>query len=383
MAKNYYDILTVAKSATQDEIKKAYRKMAVKYHPDKNPGDKTAEEKFKEVSQAYEILGDKDKREQYDRVGHEAYTRKGYGGAGGGAGFHDPFDLFSQVFGGGGSIFDSFFGGGGGSTRNRNAPRAGADLRYDLQIEFEDAVFGAEKTIQIPRADNCSRCKGNGCEPGTSRKTCKKCGGTGQVSMTQGFFSIRQPCTACHGSGEIIEKKCRSCSGAGKVNKKHNIKIKIPAGVNTGSRLRVTGEGEAGTRGGPSGDLYVVLHVGDHNLFEREGDDIICEVPLDFVIAAIGGTLEVPTVSGVAKLKIPAGTQSNSVFRLRGKGIPSLRGYGRGDQHVRVFIEVPKNISSEQKKKLLEFSGCSNKDKDYPITKAFLEKAKKFFKSQK
>lgn len=370
MANDYYETLGVGRSATQDDIKKAYRKLAIKYHPDKNPGDKEAEESFKEVSAAYEVLSDEQKRRKYDQFGHEAYTRSGRGGGE----TVDPFDIFAQFFGGSG--FDSFFG--GGSSRQQSGPQPGADLRYNLQIDFEDAVFGADREIEIPRAETCSRCSGSGCEEGTSRRSCTSCHGTGQVTMAQGFFSIRQRCPNCRGTGEVIETPCRQCNGEGRVQKKKRIQIRIPAGVDTGSRLRVAGEGEAGRRGGPCGDLYVVMHVREHDVFERDGEDLFCEVPLAFHLAALGGKIQVPTVGGPAELKIPAGTQSGTVFRLRGKGIPSLRGYGRGDEHVRVVIEVPTNLNGAQKEKLQEF-GDSCDERVHPKLRAFLKKAKRFF----
>ena len=371
MVKDYYEVLGVNRNASSDEIKKAYRKLAVKYHPDKNPGDQKAEEKFKEASEAYEVLSDDKKRQQYDTFGHDAFKQNRRGG---GAGATDPFDIFSEVFGGG-SIFDSFFGGGG---RTAGGARAGADLRYDMQIDFEDAVFGADKQIEIPKSVTCDRCEGEGCEPGSSRSRCPNCHGTGQVTMAQGFFSVRQTCPYCRGTGEHIEDKCRQCGGEGRVQQRKNIQIHIPAGVDTGSRLRVAREGEAGTRGGPTGDLYVILHVRKHDLFEREGDNLICEVPIPFTTAALGGMVKVPTVSGTAEVKVPAGTQNGRTFRLRGKGVPSLRGHGRGDQLVRVFVEVPTKLSKDQKERLNAFAEACNDD-SYPRLKAFLDKARKFF----
>ena len=371
MARDYYEVLGIERSASQDEVKRAYRQLAVKYHPDKNPGDKEAEERFKEVSEAYEVLRDASKRAQYDQFGHDVYVR---GHRGGGATV-DPFDIFSQVFGG--SIFDSFFGGGGG--RRRAGPEPGADLRYDLQIDFEEAIFGANREIEIPRAGACDRCGGSGCEPGTSRKRCNQCGGSGQITMAQGFFSIRQRCPACQGMGESIDSPCRTCRGEGRVSRRQRIQIQIPAGVDTGSRLRVQGEGEAGRRGGPAGDLYVVLHVREHELFQRDGEDIHCELPIKYATAALGGTVKVPTIAGTAELKIPPGTQPGTVFRLRGKGVPSLRGHGRGDQHVRVGIEVPTNLSAALKSRLEEFDQEAGA-RAYPRIKAFMRQAKRFFR---
>lgn len=375
MSQDYYELLGVSRNASADEIKKAYRKLAVKYHPDKNPDDKEAETKFKEVSQAYEVLSNESKRQQYDQFGHDAFTQRGGGGYGG-AGNVDPFDIFSQVFGG--SIFDSFFGGGGGG-RSQNGPRKGSDLRYDMQIDFEDAVFGVEKTVEIPRNDTCEHCHGEGSEPGSSKSTCSHCQGTGQVTVAQGFIRMRQTCPYCHGAGQRIEKPCKKCNGEGRTQKRKRIQIHIPAGVDTGARLRVSNEGEAGVRGGPHGDLYVVLHVKDHDIFRREDDNIICEVPVQFTKAVLGGKIKVPTLSGVAELNIPAGTQHGKTFRLRGKGIPSLRGYGRGDQLVKVQVEIPTHLSDNQKQKLREFEEVCGED-DYPLLKKFLQNAKRFFK---
>ena len=376
MSKNYYDVLGVSRSASPDEIKKAYRKLAVKHHPDKNPNDKAAESKFKEISQAYEVLGDSSKRNIYDQVGHEAYVRRGRGAGAGAGGFTDPFDLFSQVFGGSGSIFEEFFG--GGRRQSRAGPQGGADLGYELEIAFEDAVYGADKTIEISKYDLCDSCQGEGCEPGTGKKHCIQCGGSGQLTMTQGFFSVRQPCHHCNGTGEIIERPCQTCGGSGKVRKRKTIEIRIPAGVETGSKLRVAGEGEPGLKGGPPGDLYVALHVADHEFFIRKGDDILIDVPIDFPTAALGGTIKVPTISGAANLKIQAGTQNGTVFRLRDKGVPSVRGHGRGDQHVRINVEVPKHLNKEQKEKLKAFAECLDEGA-HPTLNTFLHKVKRFF----
>jgi molecular chaperone DnaJ len=381
MSQDYYELLGVNKNSSAAEIKKAYRKLAVKYHPDKNPGDKSAEDKFKDISQAYEVLSDQKKKTQYDQYGHDAFTRSGRGGAGGGGGFHDPFDIFSQVFGGGGgggggSIFEDLFGGGG--QRSRNGARDGADLRYDLEIEFEDAVYGADKKINIPKMVSCKKCSGKGSEPGSGMKTCHQCGGAGQVSLGGGFFNIRQTCPGCQGTGQVIEKPCRDCHGEGRVRSEKNLQIHIPPGVDTGSRLRVSNEGESGSRGGRTGDLYIFIHVRSHEIFQREGNDIICEIPIDYPTAALGGVIEVPTVSGKTKMKIPDGTQSGTVLRLKGKGIPSLRGGPRGNQLVRVFVEVPKHLSREQRTALTEFSTTLDKGKNHPLLSRFLKKAQRF-----
>ncbi|MDD3117856.1 MAG: molecular chaperone DnaJ [Victivallales bacterium] len=385
MATDYYELLGVAKNASAAEIKKAYRKMAVKYHPDKNPGNKEAEEKFKEIAHAYEVLSDQKKRAQYDQFGPEAFSRaSGPGGAGPGGmgGFNDPFDIFSQVFGGsGGSIFEDLFGGGRRSS-GANTRRDGSDLRYDLEIDFEDAVYGADKKITIPRLNTCQKCKGSGCEPGSSRVRCPRCNGTGQISMAQGFFSIRQSCPNCGGTGQIIKNPCQACHGEGRVRVEKTLQIHIPPGVDTGSRLRVSGEGESGGPGGRAGDLYVVIHVRPHDVFVREGNDVLCEVPIDFVTAALGGIIEVPTISGTAKMKIPEGTQNGTILRLKGKGIPALRGGSRGDQHVKIFVEVPRNLNREQKEALQKFRTACGNEKIHPMRDSFLERAKRFFGGQ-
>lgn len=377
---DYYSLLGVSRSATADEIKKAYRKMAVKYHPDKNPGDKSAEEKFKKVSEAYEVLKDPEKKGLYDQYGHAAFQQGGMGNAGAGRGgpFHDPFDVFREVFrgggGGGGGIFEEFFGGGGG----REDSNRGNDLRYDLEISLKEAATGVEKEITIPRKVGCEECTGSGMEPGSKRVMCPTCGGTGYVTSSRGFFSVRQVCPSCHGSGARIEKPCRSCGGEGRKMANTKVRLKIPAGVDDGSRLRSTGNGEAGLMGGAYGDLYVVIHIRDHGIFERHDDNLFCEIPIKFTLAALGGVIDVPTLAGKASLKIPAGTQSGTTFRLRGKGMPNLRSGSHGDQMVRVLIEVPKNLNSEQKAKLEEFAlACGDADK--PTSEGFVEKMKRFF----
>jgi len=371
--RDYYEVLGVDKNATPDEIKKAYRKLARQYHPDvnKEPG---AEEKFKEVKEAYEVLSDDNKRAQYDRYGH-IDPNQGFGGfGGGGGGFED--------FGGFGDIFDMFFGG-GGSRRNPNAPQRGADLQYTMTIEFMEAVFGKEADIEIPRTENCDHCNGSGARPGTHPETCSTCRGTGQQEIVQntafGRIVNRRVCPSCSGTGKIIREKCSQCHGSGKVKKRRKIHIKIPAGIDDGSQLRVSGEGESGIRGGPPGDLYVVVHVKPHDFFEREGDDIYCEVPITFAQAALGDEIEVPTPSGKVKLKIPAGTQTNTYFRLKGHGVPRLRGLGQGDQHVKVVVVTPTKLSDKQKELLREFAKLSGEDA-HEQQETLFERMKKAFR---
>jgi molecular chaperone DnaJ len=376
--RDYYEVLGVERTVTIEEIKKSYRKLAVKFHPDKNPGDKAAEEQFKELGEAYEILSDPDKRSLYDQHGHAAFDRRAGGGFGRGAGpFHDPFDIFREVFGGGGggSIFDDLFGGG---RSDPTQPQRGTDLRYDMEITFEEAAHGTEKEITVSKAERCDVCDGSGAESGSRVRTCTTCGGRGQVISSRGIFSIAQTCPACHGGGRVIEKPCMACHGAGRRDRQSKIKLKIPGGVDTGSRLRSLGNGEAGMRGGPPGDLYVVLHVKPHDIFQRDGDDLLCEVPLSFVQAALGAEIDVPTLSGKAEIKIPPGTQPGTTFRLKGKGVKNVQGYGNGDLHVRVMVEVPTHLTSAQKAKLQEFAQLCN-GKESPLSQSFFEKAKNLF----
>lgn len=368
--RDYYEVLGVSKDASEADIKKAYRKLARKYHPDVNPGDKEAEGKFKEAAEAYDVLSDSQKKARYDQFGHAGTDPQGGFGAGGFGG---------GDFGGGfGDIFDMFFGGGG----RRQGPQKGDDLRYDLDISFEEAAFGLEKDIKIPRWENCDQCKGTGATPGTDAKTCPTCHGSGQVQFTQntpfGRFVQSKTCQQCHGEGKIIEKPCKQCQGRGKVRKNKKIHVKIPAGVDTGSRLRISGEGEPGAKGGPPGDLYVFIQVRKHKFFQREGNEVICEMPLSFVQAALGDEIEVPTLDGKVKLKIPEGTQTGTHFRLKGKGIPSLRGYGRGDQHVIVSILTPTKLSEKQKELLKEFAELSG-ETPQSGGKGFFERMKDAF----
>jgi len=375
--RDYYEVLIVERMASTEEIKKAYRKLAVKFHPDKNPGDKTAEEQFKELSEAYEILSDPQKRALYDQHGHAAFDRRAGGFArGGGGGFHDPFDIFREVFGGGGNIFDDLFGGG---RSDPTQPQRGEDLRFDMELTFEEAAHGCDKEITVTKPERCDVCNGSGAEAGSKVKTCPTCSGRGQVISSRGIFSIAQTCPACQGAGRVIEKPCKACHGAGRRDRPSKIKLKIPGGVDTGSRLRSVGNGQAGLRGGPSGDLYVILHVKPHEIFQRDGDDLLCEVPVGFVQAALGTEIEVPTLEGKAEIKIPAGTQPGTMFRLKGKGVKNVQGYGHGDLHVRVMVEVPTHLTSAQKAKLQEFAEICN-GKESPLSQGFFEKAKKLFK---
>ncbi|MGA2246943.1 MAG: molecular chaperone DnaJ [Verrucomicrobiota bacterium] len=373
MAKrDYYEILGVSRDASDEEIKKAYRKLAVKYHPDKNPGDKTAEEKFKELGEAYEALSDSQKRAAYDQYGHAAFDARQRPGR---AGFHDPFDIFREVFGGGGggSIFDNIFG-----AQDSSGPQRGDDLRYNMELTLEEAALGCEKEITVTKLDQCETCEGTGAEAGSKLKTCTTCGGRGQVLTSRGIFSIAQTCPHCKGQGRLLDKPCKSCHGEGKRQRTSKIKLRIPAGVEGGSRLRSQGNGEAGFRGGPTGDLYVFLAVQNHEIFARDGDDLICEIPVSFVQAALGAEIEVPTLEGRATIKIPAGTQPGTVLRLRGRGVKNLQGYGQGDLRVRVQVEVPAHLNSAQKEKLNEFAALCD-GKEAPLAQGFFEKARKFF----
>ncbi|HOP96943.1 MAG TPA: molecular chaperone DnaJ [Verrucomicrobiota bacterium] len=375
MAKrDYYEILGVDRHADSEAIKKAYRRLAVKYHPDKNPGDKSAEEKFKELSEAYEVLSDPQKRAAYDQYGHAAFDRRTAGaGFGRGGAFHDPFEIFREVFGGG-SMFDDLFGG----RADPNQPQRGDDLRYDMEITFEEAAHGCEKEITVTKPSRCDVCGGTGAEAGSRTRTCATCGGRGQVISSRGIFSIAQTCPHCQGAGRVIERPCKSCRGSGRRETTSTIKLRIPPGVDTGSRLRSAGNGEAGIRGGRPGDLYVVLHVKPHEIFQRDGDDLLCEVPVGFVQAALGAEIEVPTLDGKTTIRIPPGTQPGTMFRLKGKGIRNVQGYGYGDLHVRINVEVPTRLNSAQKAKLQEFADLCN-GKESPISQSFFEKAKSFF----
>ncbi len=375
--RDYYEVLAVAREATEEEVKRSYRKLAVKFHPDKNPDDPHAEEKFKELGEAYDVLMDADKRAAYDRFGHAAFAQ---GSAGRGGGFHDPFDIFREVFGGGGGaggIFESFFG--GGASTDREGRQRGSDLRYDMQITLEEAAFGVDKEIEVRKLDTCSKCEGKGAESGSRTINCPTCGGRGQVISSRGFFQVSQTCPRCRGVGQIIDKPCRVCDGEGRVENTSRIKLKIPAGISDGSRLRSSANGEAGIRGGPPGDLYVVIHVKEHEIFQREEDNLYCEVPISFPIAALGGEIPVPTLEGKANLKVPAGTQSGQVFKLRGKGIMNVNARDRGDLMAKLVVEVPTRLNSEQRGKLEEFSALCG-DENTPLGRSFLDRAKEFFR---
>ena len=349
--RDYYEILGVEREATEQQIKSAYRKLALKYHPDRNPGDHQAEERFKEAAEAYAVLADTQKRSMYDRFGHAGVSGVGAGGAG-----FDPtiFADFSDIFAGLGDVFG--FGDIFGARRRRGGPQRGADLRYDLEITFEEAAQGAETTIQIPREETCEPCKGSGAAPGTSPETCTQCRGTGQLRYQQGFLTVARPCPNCRGAGKTIAKPCQQCRGAGRVGRERKLTVKIPAGIATGQRLRLYGEGEHGSAGGPPGDLYVVVHVQEHPFFHREGDDLYCELPINFPTLALGGSVKVPTLTTREDLHIPAGTQPGARFKLRGKGMPNVTGRGHGDLHVIARAAVPKKLTKEQKHLLEELA---------------------------
>jgi molecular chaperone DnaJ len=349
--RDYYEILGVPHSAQEAETKKAYRQLALQYHPDRNPGNREAEERFKEASEAYEVLRDPEKRELYDRYGHEGLRKTGFSGF---TGFEDIFTSF-------GDIFEDFFGFGTGRRRT-TGPRKGADFRYDLTISFMDAALGKEMEIEIERLETCGTCKGTAIKPGTKKETCAACRGSGQITHSQGFFTLRTTCSRCRGQGFFIPHPCTDCRGTGKVKKPKKIPIKIPAGVDSGNRLRVAGEGGEGERGGRPGDLYVVLHVEPHPFFERHGDDILCQIPISFTQAALGAEIEIPSLNGSRKVSIPAGSQSGQVFTLRGQGIPHLDSFGKGDQHIQISVKVPTKLNKRQKELLQEFASLDGKE---------------------
>ncbi|MEJ2792987.1 molecular chaperone DnaJ [Iodobacter sp. LRB] len=372
--KDFYDTLGVNRDAGDDEIKKAYRKLAMKYHPDRNPDSKDAEEKFKEGKEAYEVLSDAQKRAAYDQYGHAGLDQQSGMGGGGGAGFGDAFsDIFGDIFGAAG----------GGGRGGRSNVYRGADLRYNLEISLEEAARGVERQIKIPSHEECSSCHGSGAKAGTQAKTCHTCGGHGQVRVSQGFFSLQQTCPTCHGSGKYIPDPCRPCNGTGRVNTHKTLAVKIPSGVDEGDRIRLSGEGEAGVNGGPSGDLYVVIHVKAHSVFQRDGNDLHCEMPISFTVAALGGEIEIPTLDGKARITIPPETQSGQQFRLRSKGIKGVRSAITGDLMCHVILETPVKLTSRQKELLKEFEEISqgDSDKHNPRAKSFMDKVKDFFAS--
>ena len=358
--RDYYEILGVDRSAGGDTIKANYRKLALKYHPDRNPGDKESEEKFKEAAEAYEVLRNSQKRNIYDQFGHQGLQGTGFTGF---RGFEDIFSSF-------GDIFEDFFGFGGG-TRSRTAARRGVDLRYDLTISFMDAAFGTDTEIEIEKLQTCSACQATGCEPGTYPEDCRQCGGSGQVTRSQGFFSIRTTCPYCHGEGRSIANPCPDCRGTGQIERVEEVSVKIPPGVDTGTRLRLSGEGESGIRGGPPGDLYVFISVKPHDFFKRNNNDIICHVPISFVQAALGADIDVPTLNGEKNLRIPKGTQAGEVFRFKDEGIPSLRGYGRGDQIMQILVKTPTGLSKKQETLLKEFAKLESAKLSTKIKKMF------------
>jgi len=370
--RDYYEVLGVSKSTDEKDIKKAYRRVAMKYHPDRNPDDPDADSKFKEATEAYDILMDEEKRAAYDRFGHAGVDPSMGGGAGGFGGGN-----FSDIFG---DVFGDIFGGGGGG-RGHGGPQRGSDLRYTLDISLEDAVRGTTVEIRVPSLSTCEKCDGSGAKKGSSPTTCGTCGGAGQVRMQQGFFQVQQACPTCRGRGKTISDPCNSCHGQGRVEKTRTLSVKVPPGVDTGDRIRLSGEGEAGPEGGPSGDLFVQMSVRQHNIFERDGKNLYCEVPITFVDAALGGELEVPTLDGRVKLKIPAETQTGKLFRLRGKGVKPVRGGSVGDLLCRAVVETPVNLTKEQKSLLEQFQTTLGKTghAQSPRQTSWFEGVKSFF----
>ncbi len=385
--KDYYEVLGVNKNSTDDEIKKAYRKLARKYHPDLNRNDpKTAEARMKEINEAYDVLKDKEKRAQYDQFGHAAFSGGGGGGYGGGfTGNINMDDIFGGMggMGGLGDIFEQFFGGGGTRTRQKSGPQKGADLRYDLRITFEEAAFGKEMSIKIPRMETCEECGGTGAKKGTTPDECPDCHGTGirqtRTNTPFGVIANSRPCERCHGTGQIVKNPCGHCHGEGKIRVNRDIKLNIPRGVDEGQRLRIQGGGQAGERGGQPGDLYVYINIKPHKIFTRRGTDVYCEVPISFVQAALGAKVDAPTIDGKVELTVPEGTQSGTVLTMRGKGIPHLRGNERGDEFVRIKVLTPKNLSSRQKKLLREFEDGGSDSTNNPEKKSFFDKLKDLF----
>ena len=375
--RDYYDILGVNRDASDEDIKKSYRKLAMKFHPDRNPDSKESEEKFKEAKEAYEVLSEADKRRAYDAYGHAGVNQNAGGGPGGFSGGGEGFGGFSEAFG---DIFGEIFGGG---RRGGQQVYRGADLRYNMEITLEQAARGTETKIRIPTLDECETCHGSGAKPGTQAKTCHTCAGQGQVRMQQGFFSLQQACPTCHGTGKVIPEPCTTCSGTGRIKHHKTLSVKIPAGVDDGDRIRLAGEGEAGMNGGPPGDLYVVIQLKPHTMFQREGADLHCEMPISFTVAALGGEIHIPTLDGEAKIKIPVETQSGQVFRLRGKGIRPVRSSVAGDLMCHVVVETPVRLTDRQKEILRELEEINIKDGDKhnPRAKSFMDKVKEFFAS--
>ena len=372
MAKDYYDILGVPKTANADELKKAYRKLAMQHHPDKNPGDKKAEEKFKEISHAYDILSDEQKRAAYDRYGHDAFTQGGMGGGGAGMG---GFDFAASGFA---DIFEDLFGNLGGGRRQQNGPARGADLRYNLQVSLEDAFKGKQEAIRVTTSVACDACHGSGGEKGSQPVTCSACGGQGRVRASQGFFTIERTCTACQGMGKVIKHPCKSCAGSGRVRKDKTLSVNIPAGVEEGTRIRLANEGEVGMRGGTAGDLYIFISVAEHSLFKRDGADIHCTIPIPMATAALGGSIEAPTIDGArVKVAIPEGTQSGHQMRLRGKGMSVLRSGHRGDMYIHTQVETPVKLNKKQKELLQEFAHSGGHTS--PESEGFFAKVKEFW----
>ena len=373
--RDYYEVLGVEKNASEGEIKKAYRKLAMKYHPDQNPGDTSAEAKFKEIGEAYEVLSDPDKKARYDQYGFAGVDPNFGAGGGGGFGGFDGFDF--------GDIFGSFFGGGfggGGRRTNPNAPQRGESIRLSLTISFEEAAFGCEKAVTVERMEQCETCHGNGCAPGTTPEVCPECRGTGTVQVRRqtpmGVFASTSPCPKCGGKGKIIHQPCADCRGSGSVRKRKTIQASIPAGIDNGQTISIRGQGHAGKNGGPAGDLLITITVRPHELFRREGTSVLCEAPITFAQAVLGAELEIPTIDGKVKYDLPEGTQSGTTFRLKGKGIPSINDRGRGDQYVTVYIETPRNLNKEQKEALKKFAETCG-DNNYEERKSFFKKFKK------
>jgi molecular chaperone DnaJ len=365
--RDYYEVLSLNRGASADEVKKAYRKAALQFHPDKNPGNKESEELFKEATEAYQVLSDPERRAKYDKFGHAAFEQ--------GAGFQGfgDFSGFEDVFG---DIFSSFF---GGTSQGRSSSRAGRDLRYDLAVEFEEAVFGCSKEIEFQRRSNCEDCSGSGATPGSKPEACKQCGGSGQVRMQQGFFTIARTCSICQGTGEFIANPCRGCDGSGLKAKSVKVQVKIPAGIDAGQRLKLRGEGDGGPLGGPAGDLYVLINIKEHPIFERDESEIICTMPISYPSAVLGADINVPTLDGSVSMKIPSGTESGKIFRLRGKGVPILGTNRRGDQHVRIVVNVPKKVSERHRQALETLKEFEQDGQGMAEAKSFFEKMRDMF----